>query len=100
MAIDLVKWSYGHGMREPMVGPDAGPDGSAAFTRGFPRRFPAGLSRHHPARCLGKGMKMPGKIAEFRELPGTVQKVAMLAAFAAVLSIVAIIVAVGSKNAG
>jgi len=43
---------------------------------------------------------MPGKIAEFRELPGTMQKVAMLATFAAVLSIVAIIVSLGAKHAG
>jgi hypothetical protein len=45
-----------------------------------------------------KGTKMPGKIAAFRELPDTMKQVTMLATFAAMLSIVAIILALGARN--
>jgi len=82
-----------------MVGPDAGPDGSAAFTRRFPRRFPAGLSRHHPARCIGKGMKMPGKIQAFRELPDAMRNTTMLAVLALFVSVAAMVIAMGARHA-
>lgn len=46
-----------------------------------------------------KGMKMPGKIQAFRELPGDIQKLTMLASFAIALSMLAIMIAMGARHA-
>lgn len=44
-------------------------------------------------------MKMPGKIQAFRELPGDIQKLTMLASFAIALSMLAIMIAMGARHA-
>jgi hypothetical protein len=42
---------------------------------------------------------MPGKIAAFRELPGTIEKTTIIAGLALVVSVVALLIALGARHA-